>query len=409
MKTNERISAARSKIAKLLLDQCKNGQQTIKLAPELAACGQFVGNHAHGKVQRGAHGSAAALEVLADQPSPEFIEITQRLVRYIEREWGSAAVDFSEFDQKNIIKISETLHALLKVPRAVAATERLTGDLAKRLIDARRNNRVWPYFIGSQYDQGGELPTAFAVRALARYGSVDLEQSAQYLLSCVTQGVKTTDMGGGSDIYVHIFSLYVLATSRIGGFKPSDADLRALFMSCWSRLKYLGENIEQNLEYWDDWGDEARHFYVRIPWQLYLLALAAQLFPNRILTSVAAESRLQSLIDGVNSTNGFRYPHSGDIPSSRTNAILYEVLGYVDAQSGTRWVDVFRVGVFRVGNKYIDAFSSRSVKFTMRLAAISILGISTYLWAFDSTKSISDLAPEFLNALLIWMLTRRNV
>lgn len=400
MRTDESASSARQAILRLFFTQCMSGAQTKDLSPELAACGQFIGPNALTRTQRGAHGTAAALGVLSDGASNEHVELTRRLVRYMESQWLSNGVGFSLHDGENVIKLSESLHALLGVPRATAATEALTEELANRLSSSRLEDRGWTYFTGANSKQVQELPTAFAVRALARRGSTDLAASASYLLGCVRKAYSKTSPEPNSDIYVHIFSLYVLVTSEIRGFNFAPSEAQQLFDSFWERLKSLQENLEQNLEYWYD---DRQSFYVRVPWQLYLLALAARLAPLRVLTSAPAEARLNSLFSAIQSEQGFRYPHSGDIPSSRTNAIFYEVLGHVQHASSGRWF-----ALFRSGRSFTNVVASRPVRYMFVLAATFVIAMSVIDWWNAPNRSWRELGSDIIAGVLMTIVMRRH-
>jgi hypothetical protein len=79
------IVAAREKVVELLMEQCEHGQQTVTLGnTALAACGQFIGEAAKRVTQRGLHGTAAAVAVLASVPksNTRAQALLPRLVKY---------------------------------------------------------------------------------------------------------------------------------------------------------------------------------------------------------------------------------------------------------------------------------------------------------------------------------------
>lgn len=402
MTGDEDLERARTEIARLLLEQCSQGRQTTSLPSEMAACGQFIGGDAARRSQRGAHGTAAALTVLGTLHSVQSTALVCRVLKYMEREWlESNSMDEPNHDKTNVIKIAETLLAVLKIPPGVASTENLARNLAERLKKSKKNGPGWAYFTDGSDGVIDELPTAFALRALAAYGSDDLVPIAEYLLKRVTDAAGSLAVENNSDIYVHTFSLFVLSHSDIRGLSAPVSDYKKAFSAIWNRLSAIRENVEQNLEYWKD---ENKSFYVRVPWQLYLLALAAKLGSKRVLTNVATEARITSLVTEVNSKKGFRYPHSGDVPSSRTNAILYEILGLVKmARQQSQWLPALRAL-----NAMGEAMNSRIATWAVSVVAAAVIGYSIYAWVMDPTKTIGDLAGEFLSVILLALLHRRN-
>ena len=84
-----------------------------------------------------------------------------------------------------------------------------------------------------------------------------------------------------------------------------------------------------------DWKPRAKHheyvaggrtFYVRVPWQLYLLAaLVARHGSMWQFGSSRSQSFLDKLLSKIEG-DGLRYEPSGRYLSSRTNGIAYDVL-----------------------------------------------------------------------------------
>ncbi|MGI8738764.1 MAG: hypothetical protein ACR2KU_03685 [Gammaproteobacteria bacterium] len=156
-----------------------------------------------------------------------------------------------------------------------------------------------------------------------------------------------------------------------------------------SRL--LSEDIEQNVEYWK----QDRNLYVRIPWQLYLIALAAKLAPYRSFATPIAQARLKSIVNAANTQGGFKYPHSGDLLSSRTNAILYEVLKL------TLTAMQERSSAFHMWDKVIRLAKAGFIAVGIMIVAYSLLD-----WILRDTSSIGELAPNILASILLWIVAR---
>src|SRR4051812_30022491 len=87
------LKAARIRIANLFADQCETGDQTKELNdPLLAACGQFIGPKASHFKQKGLHGTAAAIRVLADSDLPNSGSLVSRLIQFLESAHSPLAV-----------------------------------------------------------------------------------------------------------------------------------------------------------------------------------------------------------------------------------------------------------------------------------------------------------------------------
>ena len=164
-------------------------------------------------------------------------------------------------------------------------------------------------------------------------------------------------------------------------------------MSAWRSLEpLLVEDIEQNLEYWHS---ENTH-YVRIPWQLYLLALASEYSPWRFAT-FRAQRRLHSIITAIRS-DSFRYQYSGTYLSSRTNGIAYDALTAIKDRVRhfailplAYMVDQFRVFA-----------GSRAVRYV--IAAFSLLIIAYSIMQWWTTGHVAELAPHFIVGFILFIL-----
>jgi len=302
-----------------------------------------------------------------------------------------------ERDDANVIKISEVLFALKFVDGAVFDTGALRTRLADVLLAGMINPNGWGYFLDRRNGEPQLLPTAHAVRALAEHG-YQVEQPIKYLLGALIMK-SSGDAATRADVSVRVFCLYVLSFIRNAETIDGGDGLPRVFTSIWRQLESLLDNdIEQNIEYSRD----REHYYVRVPWQLYLLALAAKLAPKRRFASRAAQARLKSILTAVNSPVGFTYPHSGLRVSSRTNAILYDVFSAIEKQLERTYQ------VLLVPAQAIDLLrtflSSRWVRFAAVLGSLVVIILSLYSW-YNRGGDIGELAPELLAGFLLLLIT----
>lgn len=361
-----------------------------------------LGQHLHAATaQRGLHGTAAAIEVLAQTPGAEAQDLTRRLVHYVDElptiEQAFAAPKISERDleasQHNVIKMSEVLYGLAAVPTSLAPREQLARSIAETLVKHRAADGGWPYFMTDDPKPSNVLPTAYATRALASHG-YDVSLSVNFLLDSLVKA--NSDQ---TDIFVEVLVIYVLC--YLPEVYRRDKDLKNPFEDTWPRLSpLLKQDLEANIEYLT-----SRINYVRIPWQLYLLGAAAHLSPYRRFASASAQRRLRFILESVQTKGGLLYPHSGRDLSSRTNAILFDVLNKIDSELAIRrlplkpfvWIEVLK-----------SAIASRPFRYTVRIIVLCLIVYVIVRWSLSGSRSIAELAPELLSSALLILLTGRR-
>ncbi len=399
------LQEARRRVAEQFVRQCEHGVQSRGLPADVAACGQYLNSLE--SPQRGLHGTAAAVRVLAQQSPNGATRLIPRLVRYVvDRREIEQAVrppeDFSRYkeqlerDDKNVIKMSEVLYGLHFVPNALAPTDDLTRSLAEKLQHGLLGGQGWGYFLNDRKPQ--LLPTAFAIRALAQHGYA-VEGPVKYVLRVLTSPQPAPERS--TDITVRAFCVFVLAFGRAPDGLADQGDLKPVFQTLWRRLdSLLDEDFEQTIEY--AYGE--RHCYVRIPWQLYLLALAVRLAPRWAFASVAAQRRLQAVLTAIRTEQGFVYPHSGDKTSSRTNAILYDAFDIIESELLKHPVALWPANV---ADAIRSALSSRALTLTGLLVAAVVMVLSVQNWG-QHGGNLGDLAPNFLSAILLGLMSLRK-
>ena len=393
----DRIADAQQRITDLLLHQCEYGAQTKLLPPEFAACGQFVGGDAEAIQQYGLHGISAALRVLGACQSDECRRIVKRLVSFCEASFGvnHAYVVRPKFtgmgDSQNVIKLGELLYGLSFVTTAQADRGPLVQHIADRLKTCIVDDRGWGYFLDETEVE--LLPTAYAVRGLAQNGfNSDIRGVRKSLLESLAARAHSSDTSA-VDVTTAVACTYCLTFCL--GADSEDSVLEDTFLSTWRSLEpLLSEDIEQNVEYWRG---KVTH-YLRIPFQLYLLALASK-YSQRRLAGFRAQRRLNSIIDALRSTS-FKYPYSGAYLSSRTNGIAYDALAAIRERA--RNVVYLHLAY---GADYVRGLAgSRPVRVIAAILAGLVICYSIRQWAL--TGKLADLAPEllagFVTLILAW-------
>lgn len=396
----EQIGDALQRITDRFLRQCKYGAQTTTLPKEFAACGQFIGDDAETIAQHGLHGISAALRVLGPCQSEECKPLVYRIVSYCEANFGvhptlpkdSFLEDRS--DTENVIKLGELLYGLSFVTTAQAERDRLVKIVSGKLNDALQNGKGWGYFLGDTEPQ--LLPTAYAARGLAEHG-FDISGPREFILEALTprEGSSTTE---AADLTTAVACTYCLTFSRsFASVGSGKSTLRSAFRLAWRSLEpLLAEDIEQNLEYWRG-KDVKDTCYVRIPWQLYLLALAAEYSLWRF-GGFRSQRRIRYVINALQS-GSFKYPYSGKYVSSRTYAVAYDALEAVRVRV-RRLIWLWFINLI---DRARVVAGSRFIRIVAAGGALLFICIAIKEWLH--TGRPSDVAPELIASLMALILS----
>jgi hypothetical protein len=398
MITDAELQEAESRIIDQVADQCLKGAQSEGLGDNAKACGQFFGDI--NKRQRGLHGTAAALRLLAEAQVQKASLTVPKLVSYLserkrfdgeKKKKKSPQCRSFEDDENNVIKLSEALYALHFVKPAQCQKDELVASLVKRLKEGYQTNEGWSHFLN---DKGATapLPTAFAILALCKNGyEGEFVNAINYVKQTAFDEGPTKDAKGFTESSVQIFCLYALVFRKETVNEiPADelSRIRTSFARQWrNHERLLDQDLEQNIEY----SIGPTNYYVRIPWQLYLLALAAQVSPWRIYSYIV-QKKLGRILNDTKS-GGFYYPYSGRALSTRTNAILYDTLKTIrhrSRHSGISWL-VYGWDNIRMflGHRYLRLIALFLVVYA------SAASIRAWLLVGD----LKDLGPDLTGAL----------
>lgn len=184
MINNENYIIAADKIDDLFALQVVEGKQSEIIGDESLCCGQFIGKNALGFTQRGLHGTAAALRVLADNSDATRVNELKKVVNYIENrisiEEGLAQISKDKLlkDQNNIIKTSETLYALSFLKVGTVETDKIKKDLSKTLLDSKIKDKGWGFYTDISIEDPLMFPTSFVVLGLNSNGYYEETQKS---------------------------------------------------------------------------------------------------------------------------------------------------------------------------------------------------------------------------------------
>jgi hypothetical protein len=393
MLSQEEIKKVQESIKNSILRQVKNGEQSKDLNKALS-CGQFI--NVPTLKQRGMHGVSSAIRVLASFDG-NFNDEIAGLLNYIENrkeiEKDNGLEKKIAKDETNVIKIGELLYSLSFVKQGYLDTSRLIKSLGDSLLSNIKNSESWGYFLDSK-DDSELLPTAFAYLGLRSNNFKSLSQIEAYLKLTIEDSFKNKKLENPSYFASVIAAIYILSLFNV------ELNQKQLIEKLWKiPFCVMDINLEQNIEY----PFEYEHFYVRVPWQLYFLALTSRYSP-RYFTKKACRVRVKdlgSLIEG----KGFRYIQSGNLLSTRTNAILFDILSFIDRYQKKN----IRYHVFSAINDVIWFFNRKWVKTILTIIIFCGIFFSIYKWVNNSNSKFEDLAPEFIGYFvsLLLIFTKR--
>lgn len=405
MISKDRVREARNRVERVIHDSCLNGRQSKVLPADQLACGQFIGEGARELEQKGLHGTAAALLVLARSNRENSQDAVARLVNWIKAYREENAEDVRDDkilqDRKNIIKTSEILFSLSNVGGGINV-EDYKQQLAKTLINAKVERSGWSYFAG-QGNSYEIIPTAYAVGALAHFGEVqELEYPVRSLADDLRADIEAEEQRNPADYSAYILILYVLSSlPKNIRDEYADACERAV-AHYWDRLRSLFDSdLEQNIEYWHK--ETAENKYVRIPWQLYYVCASARIRPNFVFANFRANTRIENVVNKVLS-NGFVYPHSGHLISSRTYSIIYDTLGCVEDNwsRSIRFLVPYYLG--HVYHRYVKPITSSWLGKSVLIFLVVIFMIWSVYSAGESINMAASITAGIVATIIVTLL-----
>ncbi len=406
------VDGVTGNIVSLFLDQVKDGEQT-KLLPGtgFAACGQYL-QHPPSN-QRGLHGTAAAIQVLASSTSAEARAALDRLILYVaERDTVDYFLDPQKLkhDKFNVIKTSELLFALsqIKEPSPVAISQKdvLVGRLVGWIRAGKDRLTGWTYFGDDDNSAAiALLPTLYAMKALM-LSDFDLNKVG---LTVKNHLLEPNRFSLQSSFAIDVLASSVLVSWHKSGQKKTielnSNDLRKVVAKQnRAARQWLRLDLESRIEY-----DDLRRFKsseVRIAWQLLLLEANMRLWPFRFLYRPAQRRVLSNAIDTFSGEGpaGLRYPFSGIYLSSRTTAQVYEVVRTFQGLHSVENSLLVRVSGFVALVRQLAADPVTMI--LLRVGSCALLGFSLYKWA--SSGQLSDIGPEIISSAALFLATGRN-
>lgn len=387
----EKIGKAKEAICDTVLNQVQNGAQSKDL-DNAFACGQFL--KVHRTVQRGLHGTAAAIRVLAGFDGT-YNKQLRKLLKYLdnidEYEKGNETSAGLGRNLNNIIKISEILYSLSFIHSGTANTESLKEKISAQLLKSKNDDGGWAYFVDVK-ENSDMYFTSSVYLALRSHNYNSLKSTKEFLIEKLKKYKKENipDPTTFSKLCFIVYTFIILDEHEKN--QETKKLLVDVFNKLWkSEFCVINSDFEQNIEYFG----KQKHYYVRIPWQLYLLAIANSLTP-RYFAQRKSITRFNSIIKSIINENGFIYTQSGKNISSRTYSILFEALCFIEQSFKLNWKFYF----WNSHDWLQSFFNSRRFK-----NLISIIGIILILIALIntdySTLRYSDIAQSIIASLLI--------
>ncbi len=391
------LSWAMSRIEEQFRDLLDNGTQAAGIPLGVYAAGQHLNPYSLN--QRGFYGTAAALLVMSrSRPSPNRIGIIEGLIKYINDrpalEQGLLDTEEDQamlparliLDWKTAFKCADLLYALAATPPAVAGRETLLQNVLRRLEDGRRKTGGWSVDLDPSRDRD-PLATASVIRGLHAAG-VSVEPSD---IDLVRQDAMTV---GRVSPYVRCVCLLVLLEVN-----ESDDSTVKIWNDLLDVLRpELHERTEANYEF--TVGN--RQYYVRVPWQLYLIASASICKPMSLIYTSDVRRALLDCVQAVDSSDGYVYTAFGHMKSTRTYSILMDTLWRVSKQLQT---SKFLARTSLTANWAIRILYAQISARIALLAALGLAGLAAYAWLSESNSRLSAIGPELAAAVLLGLIS----
>ncbi len=395
---NEKVLQwAMTRIEEQFRDLLENGTQAAGMPEGIYAAGQHLNPYSLN--QRGFYGTSAALLVMSrTRPSPNRIGIIEGLIKYVaDRETIEHDVPSTEEDQAMLparlfldwniaFKCADLLYALAAAPAAAAGREALLKKVLGILVAARRQAGGWAVDLDPVHDRD-PLATASIVRGLHAAG-VAVDSADLDLVR------KDAAEPGSVSPYVRCFCLLVMA--EIG-----DGDDKAL--KIWRELfdilrHELHERTEANYEF----VIRNRQYWVRVPWQLYLIASTAHCKPASLIFAPDIRRALLDCLQAVDSPEGYVYTAFGHMKSTRTYGILMDTLWIVRSRLHTTRI-LSRLSL--MANWTIRIVYARSSMWLALSAAFGLTGFGLYVWISGSAGRVAEVGPELAAAALLGIIS----
>lgn len=388
----EKINKAKDVICETVLNQVQDGVQS-KGFDDAFACGQFL--KVHTTIQRGLHGTAAAIRVLAGFDST-YNEQLRKLLKYLENieeyEKDGEISDGLGRDLNNIIKNSEILYSLSFIHSGTANTESLKEKISAELFKSENTDGGWAYFVDVDEDSDMYF-TSSVYLALRSHNYNSLKSTREFLIDKLKKYKKDIipDPTTFSKLCFIVYTFITLNEHK------KDKEIKKLLIDVFNKLWksefcVINSDFEQNIEY----PGKQKHYYVRIPWQLYLLAIANSLAP-RYFAQRKSITRFNSIIKSIIEEDGFIYKQSGKNISSRTYSILFETLCTIEKSFKLNWK-------FYLWNFYdwiLIIFNNKIFKNIISVIGVFLVAIVVYISIKNKTLDIQNIAPSIIASLLI--------
>jgi hypothetical protein len=369
------LRTAMARIEEQFRDLLENGTQAEGLPDGLYAAGQHLNPYSMN--QRGLYGTAAALLVLGrSQASTQRITLTEGLIKYIserpalEPQLLTNGADVHDLygrlarDMQITFKTTDLLYALSAAPAAVKGQETLLQELKARLTASRRETGGWAVEHDPARDRDA-LATASAVRALCAAG---------FPVDPVDLGLIRDD-GEDPKVSKYVRSLCVLVLAEVTEGRQDSVRLwRELYGSLRAELRHRAEsNYEFRI------GHAIQ--YVRVPWQLYLIAGACWCRPSSIVFARDLRTTLLDCIKAVGSSEGYVYSAVGQTKSTRTYGIAMDTLWRVQTRLASSRYVARLSGAANTGSRILN---SRALSGVVLAGAGALAGYAVVAWLLVS-------------------------
>jgi hypothetical protein len=390
------LREARLRIEEQFRDLLENGAQAQGVPDGILAAGQHLNPYSMN--QRGLYGTAAAMLTLSrSRPTKERRRLMEGLIRYVNDRPNieTALAETNEdtamlearfaIEWRQAFKCSELAYALAVMPGAPTGREALLNLLLARLEATRHKAGGWSAELGSDSVRD-PLATASVVRAFHAAGTPISSNDLDVLKSDATN----------QSVNPYVKSFCILVLLEVEGPERPVVDLWKALLD--ELRPQLSNRTEANYEYM--LGN--RQYYVRIPWQLYLVAATAICRPLSIVLNPDIRATLLDAIQAINTNEGYYYPAFGSMKSTRTYSILMDTLWRVDQQLDT---SKYVTSLSTLANWATRIIYSTIAAWLLLLTAIAMAALGIWEWILERPGNLGAIGAEISAALLLGLIS----
>lgn len=409
------LRAARESVVEAFLLDCRQRSKAAELPEGLFASGQFFNEPK--RRQRGLHGTASALRVLASQqPSnqaanetasgilcylknrrsvelkiAELVQASRRATKSNETDEVAYWAEKFRHDSLNTSKQAEVLYALAFVRPAHGDGQELVQETYSRILQGKAlDDNGWGWTLQNE-TTSDETATAFVIRSLHKNG-FDTRNEGQWLRS---QLLSRHDTEHVDLLQCQADCLILQVLLEVGAV--SQRESRQPFQRLWHKLS---ERLDEPDSLRRRWAESGKERTVLVHWQFHLAAVAYWVRPWRGFLSGSIQKCLVEAARAVSDTRTINRSYDESSVSTRHYMYFYDLIDICAGELGSNGLLDNSVASGFARTEPIRKSLQRYAWLIPTAVATVITGIVLADW-IQNGWSWRDLAPELIGPVIV--------